>query len=1160
MPFGKELSHLIEEQINRSVEHNATSTSSAGNASRSGGDEGRIAQLEANLQKLGEKFSGYLSSQKNRKRNVVDYGLSVIALHELRLAVTAGRAIFIDQDEPVDMPYTYLQLTSAGTERQIRYIYLDTTGVVLESTTDPTNIGTGYIPLAMVDMWTGITEITQDKIKDIRPMIGAEESNSKAQDNHELNGNVTLYSPDTGNDSFIVSATNPAGLTVNVTSGRALVDGEMLNAEGGRLDLTSHRNIVKEFIAFSDGTTKTFPLYHKAVSNVVIYSNDVETPVTVDAANGSITFAAAPMQDAKITASYTFSGNYMLIVLVERAQTNDGKAFGVINWKAGTNRAPSEPPDLTTYQHAIAKVDMSSSITAITNGIIDNSYEVKNLTQYDLQYGGKLDGSSLKAGAINFSNLNPSIQSSIATIDQIKTEMNTTTTAIENAKKSITDTQSDIKAKYTELTQATSELRKTDQSLTSTIAGNKTDMEGKLNSAVSQIKQTTDNLSTTVVSNKKDADDKNKAAVQQMSQIQQAVDSISSTVSTNKSDADSKISTIKQTVDGISSTVSANKADADGKISTLKQTADSITAIVASNKTDIEGKLFSAVSQIKQTTDGISATVATNKTDMEGKLNSTFSQLKQTSDSISSNVSNLANIVETNRENLLHPEEWYVTDDANNKFSYFSALTASKNEIIKESNPFGVPVNCWKVTDAGHHNTGGGYNTQQFTAKDTKTYRFTAYFKKKIDQEGTCYFGCDTSNTANLSGVRNDNPYFWCGDLPNLDQWYLLVGYVHGKEYTGISYGGMYDMNGSKIVDFTDYKMLSGATYQRARHYLYYVTAGNPELYIYAPRVEEVDGTELSLDQFFPNMAKRITGNTSQITQTANSISAVITELGKPIDQCSYTAISQAKDAINLRVKSSDYNGKNIVSQINVSPAGTLIDGKMLHVTGQTVFDDNVIVGRMLQAGSVNAAKIAAGAVTADKIAAGVITAGQIATSAITADKIAVGAVTSEKITTGCVISDKIAAGAVNAEKISATLAEIKGKLTADQIDAGIISADKITTGTLRAELIYAAGYRVKAVAMVKGIVAHKSTIPLPDGYIEEQCVWGLLGDTGEWWGKTNGPRGAISNVRFVTTVSRVVLVTCDRTYSTQHGGGEPSSYTTYPATGAAYYWIMGVK
>ena len=79
--------------------------------------------------------------------------------------------------------------------------------------------------------------------------------------------------------------------------------------------------------------------------------------------------------------------------------------------------------------------------------------------------------------------------------------------------------------------------------------------------------------------------------------------------------------------------------------------------------------------------------------------------------------------------------------------------------------------------------------------------------------------------------------------------------------------------------------------------------------------------------------------------------------------QEAYSAIAQLQDGINLRVKSSDFNGQNIVSQINVSPSGTLIDGKYLHVTGTTKFDKDVIVGGM----------IAAGAITADKLSSSTI-------------------------------------------------------------------------------------------------------------------------------------------------------------------------------------------
>lgn len=99
----------------------------------------------------------------------------------------------------------------------------------------------------------------------------------------------------------------------------------------------------------------------------------------------------------------------------------------------------------------------------------------------------------------------------------------------------------------------------------------------------------------------------------------------------------------------------------------------------------------------------------------------------------------------------------------------------------------------------------------------------------------------------------------------------------------------------------------------------------------------------------------------SQINQQANKITSVITELGKSPDNCSYTSITQLLSGINLRVKTADFNGSNIVSQINVSPQGTLIDGKYLHVTGTTKFDNNVIVGGMIKSGAITADKLSAG-------------------------------------------------------------------------------------------------------------------------------------------------------------------------------------------------------
>lgn len=69
--------------------------------------------------------------------------------------------------------------------------------------------------------------------------------------------------------------------------------------------------------------------------------------------------------------------------------------------------------------------------------------------------------------------------------------------------------------------------------------------------------------------------------------------------------------------------------------------------------------------------------------------------------------------------------------------------------------------------------------------------------------------------------------------------------------------------------------------------------------------------------------------------------------------KANYSAFSQMTDAINLRVVKGD-----VINQINLSPTTTTIDGKYLHVTGKTVFDDNVIAKGMIQAGAITADKL----------------------------------------------------------------------------------------------------------------------------------------------------------------------------------------------------------
>lgn len=101
-------------------------------------------------------------------------------------------------------------------------------------------------------------------------------------------------------------------------------------------------------------------------------------------------------------------------------------------------------------------------------------------------------------------------------------------------------------------------------------------------------------------------------------------------------------------------------------------------------------------------------------------------------------------------------------------------------------------------------------------------------------------------------------------------------------------------------------------------------------------------------------------GYASAIAQNSKSITAVVTNLNTKDGYKNYTALSQLGDAINLRVEKND-----VINQINLTSETTTIDGKHLHVTGDTVFDKNVIVSGMIQSGAVTADKLSVGSLSA---------------------------------------------------------------------------------------------------------------------------------------------------------------------------------------------------
>ena len=202
--------------------------------------------------------------------------------------------------------------------------------------------------------------------------------------------------------------------------------------------------------------------------------------------------------------------------------------------------------------------------------------------------------------------------------------------------------------------------------------------------------------------------------------------------------------------------------------------------------------------------------------------------------------------------------------------------------------------------------------------------------------------------------------------------------------------------------------------------------------------VEDVKGNKASIQTNADNITSIVTKVDKQgsaIVQNANSITSVVTELNKKPADCNYSSINQLQDDILLCVKKD-----GVINAINISTEGIVIDGNKVHITGDTVFDNNVIVGGMiaadsialehLKANSVSTAKIQANAITSTKIGAGAVTADKIEAGAITAEKLAADSVTSDAIQAGSVIGDKIAANTITGKHFAAANIDLTGALT----------------------------------------------------------------------------------------------------------------------------------
>lgn len=207
--------------------------------------------------------------------------------------------------------------------------------------------------------------------------------------------------------------------------------------------------------------------------------------------------------------------------------------------------------------------------------------------------------------------------------------------------------------------------------------------------------------------------------------------------------------------------------------------------------------------------------------------------------------------------NYIPSHTWTISSGS---IGIFNENGAGDNVREWGDGPYGNRVILWKASGVSNADD-GGWNTNTFIINNAKTYRVSLWIKKTGSIDGTTYLGVQGSNITYLNGTGEGNPYFWCGDLPVLDRWYLLVGYIHGSGDASTShYGGIYDgVTRQKVVSFTgtgncncDFKFNTSATTQQQRAYLYYNSTGTNRQYFWDPRFEEVNGKELPVSSLLP--------------------------------------------------------------------------------------------------------------------------------------------------------------------------------------------------------------------------------------------------------------------------------------------------------------------
>lgn len=411
----------------------------------------------------------------------------------------------------------------------------------------------------------------------------------------------------------------------------------------------------------------------------------------------------------------------------------------------------------------------------------------------------------------------------------------------------------------------------------------------------------------------------------QIGTVQSSVTQLSNSIDSKVANSTKGLSSrITQLEDGIQATVTNLKSNVSTQIAQL----DSAIGIKVANATS---GLSSKVTQLENS---VNTTITSKLQGLETKVNATVNGIQSTVAEYKKSSDNTLDyakaVMAMSRSPQLMVDPTFMQASNNQHFEIarYSRLGASGQDVaFKYSRPnlnitndtggmaFGCQTVQGKITDIGYGGFSVKPNGRVLVGGRAKTYiiRIIA----QVDNDCTIEL-----NNNELSGGRIG----WITSNQGTGKYEEYIGYW--------TYG-----NGTAKPDsigFVYVKPKNGKGRGAGRWFIWVTTVEVYESNAYDNSIATVK---------------------SSITQLSNSIDMKVANATNGLS----SRITQLDNAIKAQV----IDGGKVMSALTLYNGGARIDGKLLHVTGKSLFDDNIVTNKMIQANAVTADKLSVGSLSA---------------------------------------------------------------------------------------------------------------------------------------------------------------------------------------------------